>query len=338
MNLREFSKITGIPISTISKALGDYEDVNINTKNNIIALAKKYKYVPNIYAKTLASGFNFSVGLVLPLTFNQLQKLTIIEFIQKVYSKLNAIGIPVVMIFAKNRKEEIDAYNKLINFHKVRLIILNDIKQKDKRIDYLDKKNINYVTWGRCNKNFNKYTWIDEDIEYGSNLAVEYILSRGHTKIGYIDSFIKTNYFILRKKYFIKSLKNNNIKINRSFFINGNINQKLQIKTKDKIKKMLIKNNEITILLVSSHVFAINAIEACSELNKKIGKDISLISFDTNVLESLAPDITTIRQPITKISNNLVKLIQSKMKNIDKNFHYLYKSKLVVKKSVKKLN
>ena len=45
MNLREFSKITGIPISTISKALGDYEDVNINTKNNIIALAKKYKYV-----------------------------------------------------------------------------------------------------------------------------------------------------------------------------------------------------------------------------------------------------------------------------------------------------
>ena len=74
------------------------------------------------------------------------------------------------------------------------------------------------------------------------------------------------------------------------------------------------------------------------QLNKKIGKDISLISFDTNVLESLAPDITTIRQPITKISNNLVKLIQSKMKNIDKNFHYLYKSKLVVKKSVKKLN
>tara|TARA_B100000586_G_scaffold231245_1_gene180234 strand:- start:4625 stop:5623 length:999 start_codon:yes stop_codon:yes gene_type:complete len=332
MNLREFSKITGIPISTISKALGDYEDVNINTKNNIIALAKKYKYVPNIYAKTLASGFNFSVGLVMPGTLNQLQKLTVIELIQKVYSKLNAIDIPVVMTFAKNRKEEIDAYNKLINFHKVRLIILYDIKQKDKRIDYLDKNNINYVTWGRCNKNFNKYTWIDEDIEHSSNLAVEYILSRGHTKIGYIDSSIKTNNIILRKKYFIKSLKNNNIKINRSFFIDGNINQKLQIKT------MLIKNKEITILVVSSHVYAINAIEACSELNKIIGKDISLISFDTNVLESLAPDITTIRQPITKIINNLVKLIQSKMKNIDKNFHYLYKSKLVVKKSVKKLN
>ena len=47
MNLKEFSKITGIPVSTISKALGNYEDVNINTKKRIISLAKKYKYVPN---------------------------------------------------------------------------------------------------------------------------------------------------------------------------------------------------------------------------------------------------------------------------------------------------
>ena len=55
MNLKEFSKKTGIPISTISKALGNYKDVNINTRGKIIALAKQYNYVPNLYAKTLAS-------------------------------------------------------------------------------------------------------------------------------------------------------------------------------------------------------------------------------------------------------------------------------------------
>ena len=47
MNLKEFSKKTGIPVSTISKALGNYKDVNRDTKNKIIALAKKYNYVPN---------------------------------------------------------------------------------------------------------------------------------------------------------------------------------------------------------------------------------------------------------------------------------------------------
>ena len=33
MNIKEFSKKIGVPISTISKALGGYKDVNINTKN-----------------------------------------------------------------------------------------------------------------------------------------------------------------------------------------------------------------------------------------------------------------------------------------------------------------
>ena len=48
MNLKEFSKKTGIPVSTISKALGDYKDVNINTKSKIVALAKKYNALVHV--------------------------------------------------------------------------------------------------------------------------------------------------------------------------------------------------------------------------------------------------------------------------------------------------
>ena len=44
MNLREFSKKIGLPISTISKALGGYKDVNDKTRAKIILLAKKYNF------------------------------------------------------------------------------------------------------------------------------------------------------------------------------------------------------------------------------------------------------------------------------------------------------
>ena len=207
MNIKEFSKKIGVPISTISKALGGYKDVNINTKNNIVALAKKYNYVPNIYAKTLASKVNFSVGLVLPFTYSHEQKITLIDFIENVHSKLNALNIPVIMIFAKDVQEEIDAFEKLINYHKVRLILLNDTKKIDERIEYLDNKKMSYITWGRCNKDPNEYSWIDEDILYSNNLAINFILSKGHSKIGYVDSDLKSNYISLRKKYFKASLK-----------------------------------------------------------------------------------------------------------------------------------
>ena len=53
------------------------------------------------------------------------------------------INIPVIMLFAKDEKEEIKALDKLINY---RLILLNNTKKIDKRINYLEQ--INYITWG----------------------------------------------------------------------------------------------------------------------------------------------------------------------------------------------
>ena len=332
MNIKEFSKKIGVPVSTISKALGDYKDVNAKTKKRIIELAKKHNYAPNIYAKTLASGITFSVGLVLPLSYSYEQKITLIDFIENIHSNLNSLNIPVIMLFAKNKKEEIEAFEKLIKHHKVRLVLLNDTKRKDERIDYLDKNNVQYITWGRCNKNEKKYSWIDEDIEHSNLLALKFILSKGHSDIGYIDSYAKNNYYFLRKHYFLKILQSNNVKINKKYFANGYIENRL--KTKEIIKKLLLDNPKLTVLLISSHAFAMSAVEACRELNLSIGKNISIISFDSNILSSLAPFLTVVRQPHKEINRHFINLIQSKINNLDKNFNYLYKSKLVDNGSV----
>ena len=331
MNLKEFSKKTGIPISTISKALGNYKDVSIDTREKIIALAKRYNYVPNLYAKTLASGTTSSVGWVLPLSFSNMQKLTLINFIQKVHSNLNAANIPVVMIFAKDQKEEIEAYDKLINFYKVRLILLNDIRKSDHRINYLDRKGVGYITWGRCGKDPTSYSWIDEDVEYGSNLAVEYLLSKGHQKIGYLDASRKVNYFLLRKKFFVQALQKNKIKIDDNFFLDVFHDQK---KSKLRVKNFIKDNKEVTVLLVSSHTFATYAIDACRELNREIGRELSLVSFDADVLSTFSPHITTISQPVDAVTKHLVKLIGSKIKYMEKNYQFLYKPKLIERKSV----
>jgi len=55
MNLKEFSKIIAINPSTISRALNNYPDISAKTKKTIIELAQKYKYSPNLEAKTIGS-------------------------------------------------------------------------------------------------------------------------------------------------------------------------------------------------------------------------------------------------------------------------------------------
>jgi DNA-binding LacI/PurR family transcriptional regulator len=336
MNLREFSKKIGLPISTISKALGGYKDVNYKTRDKIVSLAKKYKYVPNVYAKTLASRNTPSVGLVLPLGYNFIQKNALIDFIQNIYSELNKINIPVIVIFAENKEDEIKSYDKLINHHKVSLIILNDTKFNDKRIKYLDKKQVSYLTWGRCNKTESSYTWIDEDIKHSSELAVQYIISKGHKRICFVESEESSNYFQLRKKYFLHFCKKYKIK----FYVKNNIrlSPDLFLKSKDKLSEYVRSNPDITMYLLASHQFANIAIESFRDTQKNIGKDISLISFDSNFLDSFAPYLTTISQPVIEVNKNLINLIIGKLNNMKSNKNFLYKSKLNEKNSVIDLN
>ena len=165
----------------------------------------------------------------------------------------------------------------------------------------------------------------------GFHLAKK-LLEKGHKRIGYIDTDLNLNYFSLRKKYFIQSLNKNKVKVNEEYFVNGYRDDKQ--KTKKNIQNLLLKNEEITALFVSSHLFAMHVIDACKELNKKIGKDISLISFDSNILSFLAPNITVVSQVANETNEHFIKIINSKINNLNKNYNYLYKTKLIDNNSV----
>ena len=58
---------------------------------------------------------------------------------------------------------------------------------------------------------------------------------------------------------------------------------------------MLNNYSKITAIICSTEYSAVGAIKACNQLNKKIGKDISIITFDGPVVSSIAnPSLTAI--------------------------------------------
>ena len=77
-----------------------------------------------------------------------------------------------------------------------------------------------------------------------------------------------------------------------------------------------------------------HVIDACNELDKKIGKDISLISFDSNILSFLSPNITVVSQVAKETNEHFIEIINSKINNLNKNYNYLYKTKLIDNNSV----
>jgi Transcriptional regulators len=178
---------------------------------------------------------------------------------------------------------------------KVDKIILHNLKTDDYRIKILKKNKIKFVTWGRT-KDLKNNSWVDLDNEGSVNLIMKYLIERNHKNIGYINIVENYNFAFQRQQGYIKSLKKNKIEFNKKYYLTVKTEEPEQ--SASLIKKMLKKNPEITALICSTEYSGVGAIKACKELGKEIGKDISIITFDGPVVETLtSPALTAVKHP-----------------------------------------
>ena len=338
MNIKQLSKKLGLSITTVSRALGGYSDVSQKTKDRVKKFAKKYKYSPNLNASRLASNKSNTVGFVLPLyglNANQLNQSSFFEFIAGMSKKLNNENIHFFMFFANNAEEEKHAYNKLIFVEKVTKIILHNLKTNDDRIKLLTKNKINFVTWGRT-KELKNYSWVDLDNEYSTNLIMNYLFERNHDKIAYINIVENYNFAFQRKKGYLSALKKNKISYNKKYY--ATVKTEGPEHSAKLIKNMLIANPEISAIVCSTEYTAVGAIKACNDLNKKIGKDISIITFDGPVVESLtSPALTAVNHPRKELGLKAIEMLINMDGKNYKHQSYLAKPKIIDRGSVHKI-
>ncbi len=338
MNIKSLSKKLGLSITTVSRALGGYSDVSEKTRLKVKKYAKKYNYSPNPNASRLASGKSKTVGLIVPLyglNANTLNQSSFFEFIAGMNNKLYSEDIQFYMMFANNIEEELKAYEKLIHVQKVDKMILHNLKTKDYRIKLLEKNKIKFVTWGRT-KSLKNYSWVDLDNEGSVNLIMKYLIEKNHKKIAYINIVENYNFAFQRKQGYIKSLKNYKIKYNNKYYLT--VKTEAPGQSARLIKKMLIQNPEITALICSTEYSAVGAIKACNQLNKKIGKNISIITFDGPVVETLtSPTLTAVNHPRKDLGLKALEMLLDMDKKNYKPQSFLAKPNIIDRGSVAKI-
>ena len=335
MNIKQLAKKLDLSITTVSRALSGYSDVSEKTRERVKKFAVKYNYSPNPYASVLASGRTKTVGYVLPiygLNTSALNQANFFQFISGMSDELLSESIQLQILLAKSEKEEIDSYKKLILEQKIENIVLQNIKTKDERIDFLNKHKVNYVAWGKT-KSDNKFSWVDLDNAGAIEVIVNYLIKKNHKHISYINISEKYNFASERKNSFLKVLKKNKIKFNKSYYSSVKLEE--PEKSFEIIKKMLQKNKNISSIICSTEFSALSAIKACNYLNLKIGKDISIITFDGPLVRDLStPPITAVSFPVKELGKKAINILLNKNKNSSKIESYLAKVEVIERGSV----
>ena len=335
MNIKELAKKLDLSITTVSRALGGYSDVSEKTRERVKKFANKYQYSPNPYASVLASGRTKTVGYVLPIygtNASTLNQGNFFQFIAGMSDELLSESIQLQILFAKSEDEEIKAYEKLILEQKIENIVLQNIKTKDKRIDLLNKYKINYVAWGKTKKN-SDFSWVDLDNKKAIEQIVNYLIERKHEHISYINISEKYNFANERKNSFLKILKKNKISFNKNYYASVKLEE--PEKSFEVIKNMLIRNKKITSIICSTEFSALSAIKACNYLNLKIGKDISIITFDGPLVRDLStPPITAVSFPVKELGKKAINILLNRDTTQNNTYNFLAEVNIIDRGSV----
>ena len=180
-SLKDISKICGVSVATVSKALNDHKDIGEETKANIRRVAKEMGYSPNLSARALKTNRTYGIGV---LFVDEAQSGLTHDYFSSVLDSFKRTaeksGYDITFINScKNRPDRM-SYLEHSRYRGFDGVVLACIDFADPEVIELVQSSIPVVTIDYL---FNNRIAIMSDNVTGMKELLEYIYSRGHRKI-----------------------------------------------------------------------------------------------------------------------------------------------------------
>lgn len=333
ITIKDIAKLLGISKSTVSRALTEHSDVNAETREKVLAIARKFDYQPNAIALNLKQQRTNTLGVIIPETVNRFFSKAV-GGIQKV---ANQSGYNV-MICQSNESYVTEKSNirSLMASHVDGLLI--SVSHETDRPDHFDsllQKKIPLVFFDRILENLNASHVSTDNYEISFE-AVEHLIAQGCKKIaivagpqhlfnsrkrfeGYTDALKKHN-IAIRENYIVRSdFRNENVESYTRYFIN--LRQR---------PDALVAINDMAAIEMM-HIFKKNGL--------RIPEDIAVLGFNNeHVGKFVEPSLTTIDLPAFDMGAAAAEVLLDQIKNgnieIQKK---LIKSRLIIRESTHRI-
>ena len=174
--LKTLSRLSGLAVPTVSRALGDAPDISEGTKKRIREIAQQVGYVPNRAGVRLRTGRTNVISLILS-TRNELMSQTAV-LVTSIASRLRDTPFHLIITPYFEDQDPLDPVRYIVETGSADAVILNQIEPDDSRVRYLINKDFPFATHGRTEAGLN-HPFFDYDNEAFGRVAVETLAQRG---------------------------------------------------------------------------------------------------------------------------------------------------------------
>ncbi|MRH43609.1 LacI family DNA-binding transcriptional regulator [Aquibacillus halophilus] len=306
--ITDVAQKAGVSVTTVSRVLNNRGYISDATRDKVYKAMKEINYQPNELARSLFRRKSNTIGLIVPKVAHPFFSELTYYLEHYAYKKQYKILLCNSNRDVSKEKE----YIELLKQNQVEGIIM--CSQVLEVENYLNL-NLPIVSFDRAlSKNIPVVT---SDNFLGGKLASDLLIKKECKNLAYIYGGIGGPHHTAllatdRYQGFLEGMKTRKDELSIQ---TKEVNTSKIANMAEEVAEFLEKNPTIDGVFASSDIIASTIIQACHLLKKAIPNDIKIIGYDDVELSTiLTPPLTTINQPLEKMSELTIELLIRQIK------------------------
>jgi LacI family transcriptional regulator len=297
ITIRQLARLSGVSIGTVSRALNGYTDVNPETRERIIRLARELDYTPAAAARSLVTQRSHVIGVFLETGEGHpdLQHPFFHEVLVGVKNVIGAGGYDL-LLFASERPGNgygDHSYLKRALHHNVEGVVLFGVDPDDGEVRRLVRSEMACVGVD-VELAGPKTEYVISDSASGIGLAMRHLHELGHRRIATITGMLDKKPGTDRLRGYRSELQALGLAYRDEYVAYGDFYVESGHR---EMARLLELDEPPTAVVTASDLMALGAIRAVAEAGRAVPHDVSIVGFDDIQLAGhVHPPLTTLRQ------------------------------------------
>jgi DNA-binding LacI/PurR family transcriptional regulator len=290
ITIKDIARILGISASTVSRALKDHPDINVDTKKAVNELAGKLKYRPNAVALSLKNSRSYTIGIMIPEIVHYFFS-SVISGIEDVASKK---GFTVIICQSNESFEREVANARTLLSHRVDGILVS-ISKETKTFDHLldlQEGGIPLVFFDRIAPEVGADQVVIDDME-ASYKATRHLIETGRKRIAHFAGPQSLLIGRDRLQGYLNALTEAGLPIDNRLIIEADTFEK----ARNAVIGMIDAGNIPDGIFAVNDMTAIGAMQTIQRKGYKIPDEISIVGFSDGYLSGITdPNLSSVDQ------------------------------------------
>jgi LacI family transcriptional regulator len=330
VTINDIAELAKVSAAAVSMVLNDAPSrISQAKRTEIIGLAERHGYTPNLVGRSLATGKTRTLGLVIP----DIENVFFSAFAKKIEGVLSARGYSLLLVCNGERFENDKRAVRLLLNHKVDgllLVLSNEAPLNTEAaralLSGIDKP---FVVLDRLVDGIG-YKQIGCDFTAGQYMAVKHLIDKGHRKIGYIAGTRNTYSGGRRFDGYIKAVEENGLQAAERLARYGDF----QFLSAYNLAGELIGEGA-TAIAAANDIMAYGVLKRAAEMKLSIPGDLAVIGYGDFMFSEMLPvPLTTVKHDIALFAEKAVEELIRSIGGDDLPFKILLEPRFIQRQSV----